>query len=143
MKLKVSKLNITQLTAFNKDMRIEDRFEWYFSSGCSFGATTVSELKDAICLYDADAGEVCAIGGIEGSLIWVVCTRWVEINPIPFLRFCKSFTKQWITYPVSNYVWMKNKKHIKWLRWLGAEFCGYAEINGQPFQKFILKPVKE
>lgn len=143
MKLKVTKLTVIQLAAFREDMRLEDRLEWYYSSGCSFGNTPVNELDKALCLYDEDAGEVYAIGGIEADLIWVVCTRHVDMNPISFLRFCKPFFKQWVKYPVTNYVWMKNEKHIKWLKWLGAEFGSYAEINGQPFQKFILRPVEE
>lgn len=124
-------------------MRDEDRLEWYYASGCSFGCTPVSELKDALCLYDDETCKVYAIGGIEKDLIWVVCTEYVDLNPIKFLRFCKPFFKQWVKYPVTNYVWMKNTKHMKWLKWLGAEFNGYAEINGEPFQKFTLYPAKE
>lgn len=143
MSLKVSKLNVLELCAFREKMREEDRLEWYYVSSCSFGCTPISELHDALCLYDEDEGEVYAIGGIEGNTIWVVCTNLVDQHPLSFLHFCKPFFKQWVTYPVTNYVWMKNTKHIKWLKWLGAKFCGYAEINGQPFQKFILEPVKE
>lgn len=145
MKLKVSKLNVIQLRDFREQMRVEDSLEWFYASSCYFDSTPISEFKDALCLYDEDEdeGEVYAIGGIEGNTIWVVCTDLVDQHPLSFLRFCKPFFKQWVTYPVTNYVWMKNTKHIKWLKWLGAKFCGYAEINGQPFQKFILKPVKE
>lgn len=143
MNFKVSKLDVATLCDFRTKMRREDSLEWYYASSCSFGHTPISELKEALCLYDADTGEVYAIGGIEGDTIWVVCTTLVDQHALSFLRFCKPFFKKWVKYPVTNYVWLKNTKHIKWLKWLGAVFCGYAEINGQPFQKFILNPAKE
>lgn len=124
-------------------MREEDRLEWYYASGCSFGLTPVLELKDALCLYDDETRKVYAVGGIEADLIWVVCTTEVDKHPIKFLRFCKPFFKKWVQWHVSNYVWMKNIKHIRWLTWLGAKFYKYKEINGEPFQKFTLYPAKE
>lgn len=124
-------------------MRQEDRLEWYYASGCSFGLTSIKELYNAICLYDDETHKVYAIGGIDANLIWVVCTTEVDKHPIKFLRFCKPFFEKWVKHPVTNYVWLKNKKHVSWLKWLGAKFDKYVEINGQPFQKFTLYPVKE
>lgn len=142
--LKVSKLNIVQLCDFRENMRDTDRLEWYYASGCSFGLTEVQELGNAVCLYDDETHRVYAIGAIEdSSLIWVVCTNEVDVHPIKFLRFCKPFFKQWVTRPVSNYVWLRNERHVQWLKWLGAEFSKYIRINGELFQKFTLNPAKE
>lgn len=141
--LKVTKLTIAQLCGFRENMRQEDRLEWYYSSSCSFGLTPVSELPDVLCLYDDETHKVFAIGGIEDDLIWVVCTTEVDKHPIKFLRFCKPWFKEWVKYPVWNYVWMKNTKHLQWLKWLGAKLYQHKEINGQPFQKFVLYPAKE
>ena len=82
-------------------MRQEDRLEWYYSSGHSFGLTSVSELQDALCLYDDETHKVYAIGAIEGVTIWVVCTTEVDKHPIKFLRFCKPFFKEWVKHPVT------------------------------------------
>ena len=124
-------------------MRQEDRLEWYYVSGHSFGLTPASELQNALCLYDDETHKVYAIGAIEGVIIWVVCTTEVDKHPIKFLRFCKPFFKEWVKHPVTNYVWTKNTKHIQWLKWLGAEFDKYSRINEELFQRFILYPVKE
>lgn len=124
-------------------MRQEDRLEWYYASGCSFGLTPVSDLKDALCLYDDETHKVYAIGGVEGNIIWVVCTTEVDKHPVKFLRFCKPWFKEWVKYPVHNVVWLKNEKHIKWLAWLDATFKSTVRINGELFKEFILYPVKE
>ena len=124
-------------------MRQEDRLEWYYSSSCSFGLTKVSELKDALCLYDDETHKVFAIGGIENDIIWVVCTAEVDKHPTKFLRFCKPWFKKWVKRPVHNFVWTKNTKHMSWLTWLGARWNYIVEINGKPFQEFYLDPVKE
>lgn len=144
--LKVSNLNIVQLCDFRENMRDEDRLEWYYASGTSFGLTEVQELFNALCLYDDETHKVYAIGGLEdSSLIWVVCTKEVDVHPIKFLRFCKPFFKQWMETrsAVYNYVWLRNERHVQWLKWLGAEFGEYKYINGEPFQKFTLYKVKE
>ena len=124
-------------------MRQEDRLEWYYASGCSFGLTPVSDLKDALCLYDDETHKVYAIGGIDGNIIWVVCTTEVDKHPVKFLRFCKPWFKEWVKIPVHNIVWLDNIKHIRWLTWLGATWKSTVRINGTLFKEFILEPVKE
>ncbi len=124
-------------------MRQEDRLEWYYASSCSFGLTEVSELKDALCLYDDETHKVYAIGGIDGNIIWVVCTTEVDKHPVKFLRFCKPWFKEWVKIPVHNIVWLDNIKHIRWLTWLGATWKSTVRINGTLFKEFILEPVKE
>lgn len=124
-------------------MRQEDRLEWYYASSCSFGLTEVSDLKDALCLYDDETHKVYAIGGIDGNIIWVVCTTEVDKHPVKFLRFCKPWFKEWVKIPVHNVVWLDNIKHIRWLTWLGATWKSTVRINGTLFKEFILYPVKE
>lgn len=125
-------------------MRDEDKMEWFYASNTPFDFTEVEELSNALCLYDDDETQrVYAIGAIDAYLIWVVCTNEVDIHPIKFLRFCKPFFKQWVTHHVYNYVWLRNKRHVQWLKWLGAEFGNYTRINGELFQKFTLYPIKE
>lgn len=72
-------------------MRDEDKMEWFYASNTPFDFTEVEELSNALCLYDDETQRVYAIGAIDSYLIWVVCTNEVDIHPIKFLRFCKSF----------------------------------------------------
>ena len=39
---------------------------------------------------------------------------------------------------LKNYVWLGNDLHIKWLKWMGAEFEEpiYYGYDGQPFKEF-------
>ena len=61
----------------------------------------------------------------------MLLTNEVEDHKIEFLRWSKEIVRQLLTaYPaITNVVYAKNELHIKYLKFLGAEFWG------DPFRK--------
>lgn len=141
MKLKVDKVTIDQLCEFIGNARPKDLEECYHMTGYHFIEEKLSVVADCDCLYDEETGDVYAIGGVEDNIIWMLCTFKAEEHPIAFLRFCKEYLKNWLDkyHFMSNWVWLGNDQHIKWLKWMGATFMNKTTHNGQPFQYFYFK----
>ena len=142
MKLKVSPLKLWQLCQFIIIARPDDLLECYHVTQESFEDTLINDLSNTYCLYDADGMDVYAIWGVDKeeieSVIWMLCTKRVEENPVTFLRYCRNYIKRLLDqYPLMhNYVWLGNDLHVKWLKWMGAKFGETIIINGEPFQYF-------
>lgn len=70
----------------------------------------------------------------KGVIGWMLLTNAVEDHKIEFLRWSKEIVRQLLTvYPaIMNVVYAKNELHIKYLKFLGAEFWG------DPFRKDLL-----
>lgn len=60
----------------------------------------------------------------EGVVGWMLLTNAVEDHKIEFLRWSKELVKTLLeSYPaITNVVYAKNELHIKYLKFLGAEF---------------------
>lgn len=121
-----------------QDARQADLMEHHHMTKQYFSDLNISELADTFCLYDEDRNDVYAIGGVDKCTVWMMCTHKVEQHPIPFLRFCKDYLRHWQkTYNyLSNYVWLGNELHVKWLKFMGAKFDKTIEVNGHKFQYF-------
>lgn len=116
---------------FMAHARSEDLQEVLVGSGRNFADCPLSELVAAgnLCLVDTEEDCVHAIGGLNGDIIWMLCTDKVEQHPIKFLRFTKACLKELLEDKkvLYNTVWKGNQLHVKWLKWMGAEFI--KEIN--------------
>lgn len=139
MNLQLTKLTIAHFYDFYAHARERDLLEWELGTNEKFSNTLMSDLANADCLIDKDTNEVFAIGGIDGDVIWALCTYRVEEHPIPFLRACGRIKKQWVKWQVHNCVWLGNELHVKWLKFIGATFGKTIQINNEKFQHFILK----
>jgi hypothetical protein len=143
MNLKIAPLTIKQLVSFMSCVRDEDLEEIYHATdGQRFKDVGVAHISEAQCLYDADSGDIFAIGGIEANWVWMMCTTHVmkQENQTAFLRFMRKhleYTLRMHSF-LTNYVWGGNKVHIKWLEWMGAKFKKEDTrlIHGEPFIRF-------
>ena len=100
-------------------------------------------MGDVKALIDDDEN-VYAIGGFDNHNVWMLCTDLVKTNKILFLRSTKKVLQDVMKKEgyLKNYVWLGNDLHIKWLKWMGAEFEEpiYYGYDGQPFKEFYFKP---
>ena len=127
-------------------IRPKDRREVEISLGETLQAKHFEEDKEYIeFLIDTDTNRIYGMGGVctevvgTFPVVWLLCTDEVEKHPTAFLRFAKSYNDKWTQkYKVTtNWVWLGNDLHVKWLKWMGAIFLGSPFlINGGTFQRF-------
>lgn len=128
------------------NIRPKDRQEVEITLGEPLQAKHFEEDKDYIeFLIDAETNKIYGMGGVSGAtvntfpIVWLLCTNEVEKHPVTFLRFIKAYNdklteKHKVT---TNWVWLGNDLHVKWLKWMGAIFLGTPFIiNGEKFQRF-------
>ena len=128
------------------NIRPKDRQEVEITLGEPLQAKHFEEDKDNIeFLIDAKTNEIYGMGGVSAPavgtfpIVWLLCTKEVEKHPVAFLRFAKAYNDKWTEkYKVTtNWVWLGNDLHVKWLKWMGAIFLGTPFIiNGEKFQRF-------
>ena len=108
--------------------------------GHKFSEFPIEDFSDSWVLRDSD--KVYAIGGIQDEhIVWMMCTKAVEENPVKFLRFIRGYYKETISKHkmLWNYALKDNELHIKWLKWLGATFHDEIELGGRTFVRFIFR----
>ena len=121
--MRIEKMTVRHLLEFLSDVRQEDLEEIKVSSGVDFDDHTLDSFYNTQVLLDDD-GTVLGIGGLEDNIIWLVTTRSIETRRVKFLRFSKQYLKELLEKHgfLMNAAWAKNKLHIDWLTWLGAEW---------------------
>lgn len=74
-------------------------------------------------------GHVVAVFGdafhsAEVGVPWLISTYHVERHPKAFLQVCRPEVREMLTRHQSllNFVDVRNKSAVKWLKWLGFEF---------------------
>lgn len=74
---------------------------------------------------------------------WMLGTKLIEEFPITFVRHCKEYVSEMMEGHdlLVNYVDVRNKKSIRWLRWLGFDIKNPAPFGvlGLPFCKFEMR----
>lgn len=129
---------IGHLVEFRKNVRAIDLEEVEKASGKPFDDHLVTILGGCLTLLDAN-DRVLGIGGFGGNnhLIWLITTTQIEGQKMAFLRFSKMYLSAMLDRCgyLTNIAYVRNKLHMKWLTWLGAE---WYETNGE-FQRFILR----
>lgn len=104
---------------------------------------SIEDFTDAQVLYDTETKEVYAVGGINYGyikpVVWMLCTTRVEQHPLKFCKFIKNYLHVCLLPHISylwNYVWLGNRMHAQWLKWMGARFFEARLINNEEFQRF-------
>lgn len=69
---------------------------------------------------------------------WLLATDEVLKHRVQFLRTSRQICRMWLEKHrlLTNFVHAENKLCILWLKWLGFEFPGTAEFNGEKFLRF-------
>lgn len=136
---------VNDILEFSKNIRSMDAKEVEFVSGkpfkdhLGFLLTHVEDVRVIKC-----DGVLLGIGNwyqeqldwglySKGVIGWMLLTNEVEDHKIEFLRWSKDLVKTLLeAYPaITNVVYAKNELHIKYLKFLGAEFWE------DPFRKDI------
>lgn len=127
---------VNDILEFSKNIRSMDAKEVEFVSGkpfkdhLGFLLTHVEDVRVIKC-----DGVLLGIGNwyqeqldwglySKGVIGWMLLTNAVEDHKIEFLRWSKDLVKTLLeAYPaITNVVYAKNELHIKYLKFLGAEF---------------------
>jgi hypothetical protein len=139
-------MTIKHFMNFMESKRPADVREVELMNGCDFYDVPVVDYADATVLVD-DNDDVYAIGGVqqiveEGvilNFVWMLCTDKVEKHQIAFLRAAKDLLNRYLEKYIhlENWVWLGNEQHVKWLKWMGADFFDVRQVNGEDFQCFV------
>ncbi len=125
--IKIMPATIEDARRIADDVREADRVELYAAAG----HTPLEAMQIGISSGEAFTGFVddvpVIMWGVCGSVlgfvgtVWMVGANMLEKYPMHFLRRCKnSMMKMFENYDIlENYVDVRNKKAIQWLRWLG------------------------
>ena len=132
-------MTVGNFTEFYRNSRPLDLLEAELMHNKKFSEFPIEDFMDAWVLRDDS--KVYAIGRIEDHVVWMMCTKAVEENPVKFLRFIRGYYKETIENHkmLWNYALKDNELHINWLRWLGATFHDEIDVNGKTFVRFIFR----
>lgn len=144
--MKLETMKIKHFMDFMEHKRPADIREVELMHECDLADVPVNHYADATVLVD-DNDKVYAIGGVQAvedennhyNIVWMLCTDRVEKHQITFLRTAKDLLKSYLDKynHLENVVWLGNTQHVKWLKWMGAEFYAVTQFNGENFQGFI------
>lgn len=130
-------------------MRQADRDEVFAASGRSpVGALTFSLRKsshawtaiiDGVPEVMFGVGELNVLAGIGAP--WLLGTDAVDRHYVAFLRRSVWFRDQLLRrYPtMRNFVDVRNRASIRWLRWLGFTLSDPVDFRGHEFRLFELR----
>lgn len=137
-------MTVGDFTDFYMNSRPLDLLEAELVHNKKFSEFPIEDFNDSWVLRDSE--RVYAIGGIDTEhVVWMMCTKAVEENPVKFLRFIRGYYKETISKynMLWNYALKDNELHIKWLKWLGATFHDEIDVQGRTFIRFIFRNRKE
>jgi len=73
---------------------------------------------------------------------WMLASEELKGIRKSFLRHCRGYVEQWLDVHghLENWVWVHNKVHIQWLKWLGFRFDEPVPhgINKELFMRFYM-----
>lgn len=96
----------------------------------------LSERNIPLCVF----GLSCMTGE-HGRAIWCIGSTELDKYSREFLRYSAMIIGEWLKTHDSlfNYVSIKNKKAIRWLKSLGAQLGAPFLIGKEEFQVFVIK----
>lgn len=130
-------------------MRQADRDEVFAASGRSPASALVYSLRKSSHAWTAmidgvpevmfGVGEINVLAGVGAP--WLLGTDAVERRYVAFLRLSVGFRDQLLRrYPtMRNFVGVRNRASIRWLRWLGFTLSDPVEFRGHEFRLFELR----
>lgn len=113
------------------------------------GADPVDALRESAessapsCTIIDNEGNIAGMFGcVPDGRVWLLGSDALIQNPLrqQFLRECRQYVDA-LPYPLlHNVIDIRNKVHIRWLRWMGFTFIGEPFPYGPhnlPFLKFV------
>ena len=110
-----------------------------------------SMSNSVFCFSIVVEGEILAMGGIlrpkdimaDRARLWFLSSQKLDKVERTFLRQCRDFMHTMLEYYLilENWVDVRNKPAILWLKWIGAEFGDVAPfgVDNRLFQHFEFK----
>ncbi|BAJ51830.1 internal virion protein [Ralstonia phage RSB2] len=132
--------------------RPEDREEYECLTGKPFealGPTLLEYIEEKPYHAHVEAvrdpsGALVAVGGLDSlGVCWFVTTGRVGSHKRDFCEIIKhrrDVVHQCYRVPCTNLVLMDNALHVRFLKYLGAEFINPVTINGREFRQFVIQP---
>jgi len=130
-------------------MRQADRDEVFAASGkCPASALSISYRRSSMRMTGLVDGRPEVMFGVADLNVlagvgapWLLGTSAVDENYVAFLRRSVSWRNQLSArYPVlRNFVDMRNRASVRWLRWLGFSILDPIDINGHEFRLFEMR----
>ena len=136
---------------FMLDLREADRRELAAVCNGMFGkeiSESVENSEEAYTVIDEEGIPlaifgIVAVEGREGRMIWCLGTNALDRYKRPFVHESRGIMMHWLArhHVLYNCVGEFNKKSIRWLKWLGAEFSGPFLVGkkNEPFLYFEIK----
>ena len=77
-------------------------------------------------------GELCAVFGVSGGVIWLVGSDTISEHPIAFYRLSRPFFLNLRKgyKRLENFVDARNFLSLRWLKWLGFNVQPFGFLNG-------------
>lgn len=143
--------NFEHLEYIQQNMRDADRDElWAAYSMDPAHCLMISMMSSTRCWTGlVDGVPICMFGVVPASLVesvgrpWMIGTPAVEKFDRIFLKHCHEVVKNMASEykTLYNFVDLRNKKAIRWLRWLGftmEEPAPFGPFN-LPFRRFTME----
>ena len=129
-------------------MRINDVFECRAAGHATPEEAIDTSVEESVQAWTFCYGNVplCVFGYVPdtagGAVFWLLGTDEIKRHKREFMRRSKLF-KGYLMKKydyLTNVVCMDNHESVRWLKWLGAEFCEEsAVIMGKKFQRFYIE----
>ena len=105
------------------NLRLEDRREIEEGHGLDPMVALPEAIDSNFCVYfKAPDGRTAGMGGIDDSVIWMVCTPVIHDYPIGFVKEAKRVLATRKEPFLGNVVDKRNTVHIRLLKYLGFKF---------------------
>ena len=115
------------------NLRSEDRREIEEGWGYDPVQSLTEAIHDDFCVYfTAPNGKTAGMGGINGTVIWMVTTPVIHDYPIGFVKEAKRVLATRKEPILGNIVDKRNTIHLRLLKYLGFKFL--REISHGPNQ---------
>ena len=142
--VKVTSKDVAIIDALVRNLRMDDERE-IFASGnfCVYNRVMFSVLTSRCYAAMVNEQVLCVFGVctqvFENNyrVVWLLGTDVVDGNKKEFCVKSKAIVDGWVKEygRLANFVWVKNKKSIRWLKFLGAKFD--APIKAETGEEFV------
>lgn len=149
VEIRVVPASAAHVRTIARRMRQADRDEVFAASGRSPVSALTFSLRKSSHAWTAiidgvpevmfGVGDLNVLAGVGAP--WLLGTDAVERHYVAFLRRSVGFRDQLLRrYAVlKNYVDVRNRASIRWLRWLGFTLSDPVEFRGHEFRLFELR----
>jgi len=134
---------ISDVEAVLRDVRFADMAEWYAGTGSLMPSTMDRAIRgsDLVLTLVEDGKPLLLWGSDADGRLWMVATNAAVPRSIPIHRKLMPHLDELVGMygGVFCFADLRNKVHLRWLRWMGFEELATIELGpfDLPFTTFI------